>query len=106
MDLKGGKVKMQSALINENGIVKVKLNTITEVKDFVCLAESLEGEVSVNSGYYTVNGKSIMGILSLALNDMLNVKIFNEGDRDKFVQGLNERKITYGFLKEGLVNEE
>ena len=29
MDLKGGKVKMQSALINENGIVKVKLNTIT-----------------------------------------------------------------------------
>lgn len=78
---------MQNVLEKENEVIKVKLNTLVDVKNFVSITEKTKGEVIVTSGHYTVDGKSLMGILSLALNYEVNVKV-EDIERDEFVQKL------------------
>lgn len=81
----------------DKDMIKVKLDTLTDVKNFVNLAEKLNDEVIVYSGHYVVDGKSLMGILSLALNYMIKVRVFNKEEKEKFIQGLDELKITYNM---------
>lgn len=81
----------------DKDMIKVKLDTLTDVKNFVNLAEKLNDEVIVYSGHYVVDGKSLMGILSLALNYMIKVRVFNMEEKEKFIQGLDELKITYNM---------
>ncbi len=50
-------------------VVKIKLNTIEDVRDFVNAVASTEIDIDLSSGRYVVDGKSIMGIFSL---DLLN----------------------------------
>ena len=45
----------------------IKLNTISDVRDFVNAVNSINGDIDLTSGRYTVDGKSIMGIFSLDL---------------------------------------
>ena len=45
----------------------IKLNTISDVRDFVNAVNSINGDIDLTSGRYTVGGKSIMGIFSLDL---------------------------------------
>lgn len=52
---------------------KVKLNSITDVKEFSALANSREFELDLVSGKYTVDAKSIMGIFSLDLSRTLTL---------------------------------
>lgn len=47
--------------------VKIRLSTISDVKDFVNIVAAYDGDVDLISGRYTVDGKSIMGIFSLDL---------------------------------------
>jgi len=54
---------------------KVKLNTIDKVTNFCAFASSVDGEVTIFTDRYVVNGKSILGILSLNLNDFVNVEV-------------------------------
>ncbi len=49
--------------------VKIKLNTIEDVRDFVNAVASTDIDIDLSSGRYIVDGKSIMGIFSL---DLLN----------------------------------
>lgn len=48
----------------------ISLNLAQRVKDFVSLAQSYAGEISVSSqdSKYRVNGKSILGLFSLDLS--------------------------------------
>ena len=48
--------------------IKIKLSTIKDVKDFCSLANKSSGTVTLTSGRFTVDGKSIMGIMSLDLS--------------------------------------
>lgn len=82
---------MQNVLVkeNENEVIKVKLNTLVDVKNFVSISERTKGEVIVTSGHYTVDGKSLMGILSLALNYKVDVKV-EDAERDEFIQKLKD----------------
>lgn len=55
----------------------VKIDTIEELQDFIQAAIKTEGEVSVKQCGYIVNGKSILGILSLDLREYVVVSVAN-----------------------------
>ena len=83
MDLKGGWIKVQSVFQNKNdiGLIKIKFKTLDEIKKFVIESEKLDGDILVYSGHYYVDGKSLMGILSLSLTSVMNVKIIADCDK-------------------------
>lgn len=56
-------------------IFKIKLNTIDDVKDLVQITSRANGDVDLICGKYYIDAKSIMGVLSLPLNDTLSIKI-------------------------------
>ncbi|MGI6498888.1 MAG: HPr family phosphocarrier protein [Oscillospiraceae bacterium] len=57
------------------GSFYVQLSSIDDVKQFVNAATGLPCEVDVRAGRYLVNGKSIMGLLSLDLAEPICVEI-------------------------------
>lgn len=56
----------------------VMLNSVMDVKNFVRLASMCSGDVKVYSDRYIVDGKSIMGIMSIDLSKPIKVEF--EGD--------------------------
>lgn len=67
---------------------KISLNDVTLVKEFVNLTGKIVGDVTLKSDRWVIDGKSIMGILSLDLRKELDceieaseeqVKIFEDG---------------------------
>ena len=54
---------------------RIRLDSIDKVKDFVRIAERFTGDIQISSGKHTVDGKSILGILSLNLEDPLVMDI-------------------------------
>lgn len=73
---------MQSVSRNDDiGLIRIKFKTLDEIKKFVMEAERFEGDVLVYSGHYSVDGKSLMGILSLSLASAMNVKIIADNDK-------------------------
>ena len=52
----------------------VKLNSVSDVNDFVRLCNMCEGNVMAYSGRYIVDGKSLMGIYSLDLSNKIKVE--------------------------------
>lgn len=54
--------------------MKIRLNDINEIKDFVNRCSMFEEEILLKSGRYIVNAKSIMGILSLDLSKEIEVE--------------------------------
>ncbi|MDD4510072.1 MAG: HPr family phosphocarrier protein [Oscillospiraceae bacterium] len=53
----------------------VQLASINDVKQFVNAATSLPCEVDVRAGRYLVNGKSIMGLLSIDLAEPVCIEV-------------------------------
>jgi len=54
--------------------ITIRLNTLTEVKEFNAAAAQIPGDVDLRSGRYCVDAKSIMGIFSLNLGRDLTVE--------------------------------
>jgi phosphocarrier protein HPr len=54
----------------------VQLASINDVKQFVNAATSLPCEVDVRAGRYLVNGKSIMGLLSIDLAEPVCIEVY------------------------------
>lgn len=68
----------------------ILLNTIELVKDFVTMTGSIDGDITLRSDVYVINGKSIMGIFSLDLTHSLNCEIQATEDMiQKFEDGLS-----------------
>ena len=55
--------------------VKININTINDVKDFVTIVSRCEYDVDIVSGRYAIDAKSIMGIFSLDLSKELTLNI-------------------------------
>lgn len=55
--------------------VKLLINTIDKVKTFIDINSSFNGVITVSSGRYVIDGKSIMGMFSLNLIEPLEVMI-------------------------------
>ena len=56
--------------------VMVLLDKITDIKDFVNLVSKCTGDVTIGSGRFAVNAKSIMGLYSLDLTKPLYVEFY------------------------------
>ncbi|MDO4344165.1 MAG: HPr family phosphocarrier protein [Eubacteriales bacterium] len=53
---------------------KIKLNQITDVKEFVSVAGKCDFDIDVFYNRISIDAKSIMGVLSLDLSQVLTVK--------------------------------
>ena len=56
-------------------IMKIKLNTVNDIKEFVNRAMMCEFDIDLISGRYIIDAKSIMGIFSLDLSKPINLAI-------------------------------
>lgn len=53
----------------------VQLSSVADVKQFVDAATCMPFEIDVRSGRYLVNGKSIMGLLSVDLAGPIQIEV-------------------------------
>lgn len=60
--------------------LNIALNTINDVKNFVTTVSKYDFDVSLSSGRYVIDAKSIMGIFSLDLSK--SIKLEAECDQD------------------------
>lgn len=58
--------------------VMIKLDSIAKVREFVDVVTRYHGEVQLSEGEYMVNGRSLLGIFSLNLEQDLQLKIESE----------------------------
>lgn len=72
--------------------VKVLLDSIEKVKDFVRTASQFEADMDLISGKYVIDAKSILGLFSLNLSEALVLKI--EGS-DKEIDEILEALKPY-----------
>lgn len=85
---------MQSVFAKNNKeIIRVKFRTLDEIKKFVNLAENLISDVLVFSNHYVVDGRSLMGILSLSLAYPVDVRVVDDAERELFIKQLDELGI-------------
>lgn len=73
-------------------ILDVLLNTIEKVKKFTDISNTFDFDIDVIQGRYVVDAKSIMGIFSLNLTEMLTVKIESNNDKEiaRFLETMEE----------------
>lgn len=70
---------------------KIKLNGINDVKEFVNITFKAEHDVDLICGKYHIDGKSIMGIFSLSLDQLIEMELDDEDAKmlksqlDKFI---------------------
>ena len=69
---------------------KVQLNSVEKVKEFVHIVSGFEKDIFIKSGKYVVNGKSILGIFSLNVSEVMILEIENPKESelkqiDKFI---------------------
>ena len=58
--------------------VMVLLDKITDIKDFVNLVSKCADDVTIGSGRFAVDAKSIMGLFSLDLSKPLKVEFYGD----------------------------
>lgn len=69
--------------------VKILLNSIESVKDFVNIVSRYESDMDLVSGRYIVDAKSIMGIFSMDLSRPLGLHIHNaQGESGEILEKL------------------
>jgi len=69
--------------------LKIKLDTINAVKEFVSLTNLCPYDIDLVSGRYVVDAKSLMGIFSLDLAKPIELEIFSDDCQD-FVEKLQK----------------
>lgn len=74
--------------------VRILLNSVQKVKNFVLIAEVFESDIEVISGKWIVDGSSIMGLFSLNLLEPLLVRIDsdNQEEIESFYRVMEEFK--------------
>lgn len=60
----------------------VLLTSIEDVKKFVNACSKVRGDVTVHHGRFAVDGKSILGVMSLDWSKPLKVEIYGDAPRD------------------------
>lgn len=75
--------------------MKLKFVTFDDIKKFNNLATQFDGDVSLKSGRYIVDAKSLAGIFSLSLDKAVDLEIIskNEQEVDSFINQLRELGI-------------
>lgn len=71
----------------------ILLSDIETIKKFVTFTNQYKFPVTLSSGKYIINGKSIMGIFSLDLSKPLQIE-FSENCPTEFKEKLKEFSVT------------
>lgn len=66
--------------------IKVRLNTVERIEDFVCTVSQYPEELDLTSGRCTVNAKSIMGVFCLNLTNDIELAIHADKARAKAIE--------------------
>ena len=74
--------------------VKININTINDVKDFVTIVSRCDYDVDIVSGRYAIDAKSIMGIFSLDLSKELTLNIHSDDCAD-FLDQISKYIVKY-----------
>lgn len=69
--------------------LRICLDSIQKVKDFVSTITTLDGEFDIISGKYVVDAKSILGIFSLDLSQPMTLRIETQ-EKDSRIKELLE----------------
>ena len=72
--------------------ITIKLNTIDDIRRFVELATLYAGDIDIRSERYVVDGKSILGILSLDLKEALTLDVYGD-EADRFIDSISDYHI-------------
>ncbi|MCL1819588.1 MAG: HPr family phosphocarrier protein [Oscillospiraceae bacterium] len=75
--------------------IKISLDTIDKVKNFVNIAMQYPQELVVSSGRFVVNAKSIMGLFSLDLTKKVLLSIPNDVGYKVFKEKLSDVQIDF-----------
>ena len=71
--------------------VKILVNSIEKVKDFVNTISKHDAEFDMVSGRYVIDAKSIMGIFSLDLSEPIDLVLHAEGEKaDKILADIKD----------------
>ncbi len=69
--------------------IRIRMNTIEDVKHFVTEANAQISDIDVVSGRYLVDAKSLLGLFSLDLTKPVDVVVHGTpGDRKKFAEAI------------------
>ena len=69
--------------------MNIKLNLISELYDFIEVAQKHLSEVRLFQGNYSVDAKSILGVLALNLNESFSC-VTEDGNYDDFEAFVNK----------------
>ncbi len=69
--------------------VKICLNSIDKVKNFVNTVSSFDTDFDLVSGRYVIDAKSIMGIFSLDLSKPIDLTIHSSDDIHEILRSLS-----------------
>lgn len=61
---------------------KIRFNNVDEVKQYIVKAMMIGGDILIKHGKYTIDGKSLMGIFSLDLENELDIEFYNLSESD------------------------
>lgn len=61
---------------------KIRFNNVDEVKQYIVKAMMIGGDILIRHGKYTIDGKSLMGIFSLDLENELDIEFYNLSESD------------------------
>lgn len=68
---------------------EIKLNTINDITEFCELASENQGDVTLISDRYIINGKSFQGIISLDLSKPIKLEV-GEPINIEFAEGIKK----------------
>lgn len=72
---------------------QIKIDSIAEVQNLVKELNKFKGEIDIKEGRRVVDGKSILGLMSLNLNNKLNiVPILDTEEMKKFKELMDKYK--------------
>lgn len=77
--------------MREYKIKNVKINSISDIKDFVKYSTAIDGDVTCSKGKYMIDGKSIMGLMSIDLSG--GIKVEYPADATDFDNFLNQFEV-------------
>ena len=70
--------------------IKVNINSIDKVKNFVNILTKYKGDFDLASGHYAIDAKSIMGIFSLDLSEDIELVIQDDSESDAVIKSLED----------------
>ncbi|MCI6553866.1 MAG: HPr family phosphocarrier protein [Lachnospiraceae bacterium] len=74
--------------------IRIRLQSIEEVKKFVNIMEQFNGYFDLASGRYLVDAKSVMGIFSMDLTQVLELRILETSAQEEEITAALDKFIV------------